>query len=889
MSWLEQAIEAEGLSDSQPHFLSVELATVVYAVPALNIYLIEPWHNIDSSSGGPFLFTATSLAGTSMYDGGTTETDAYSPGTTVLVGRLSPSKDLNATSGDYVDVIIGTAPTKPLADENNEYPDNYTFPGVDLNLYSNQMIEAIEQAAIGANKNTAFIQDRSYGRPLDSLAGDKVVSGECGPFNAVGKHVAGLGASPLSRIEFHALQNKCRLFNECLSMESHVSEEGYYIDKEAYVFFKRRGLDVYEGLGSYTPDAPPFRKDEETGTWLPANTSEEFKQRGIYRHEELEGKLVDGVWETIQLPEPGEGVRTSEPKPDDPQLGLLSERKMYDGTYELRSANSLSFVKSLFIPTHKTLEKEPDTAEMENSTGEAKSWQEEKELDDKEMSAALAIATADEFNHNNEKYHQDRMRARPDNWEVASREKLEDRYGVDLEKTQMELEALPEEEFEYPMPPELTVTDPATGKEYTYYAAESGIQQLSDGSVIITDGAGSQITMSKGNVTISCAGDLKVIPGRDNINMAGRHSILNAGKDVQLQSANGDLSIKAENSMSMLSGNSGVGEMVIENRATEVNEEEGAVYGIGKGVIIKSRSDASLVGTNLYIGINDVSDDSEGGLARSKGGSLVIDACAGIFAAFGREGYLKFDRQTVLASATGGQGSSITLDKGEITHMTSKIKMGTGAVEIGSPAGDVSLKKLGPNGVVDDSFGVSAGDPSLKVAGPVTFAQSLKVGTTVKATDVNAGNGAFGNGGVEYWGGGGSGPGTVTVPTVSDSVAGGVSSKFASEVVPSDNKVYTGKGIKRSELAYKAAADLNLNDFRLYVSKWQSMRNTNGSGLYYWHEPIVLNYDEEETYVYPGKSNWKDEKRVYSTVEDFAQGEASQKMEDGIIVSAQQT
>jgi len=828
--WLRDIAEAVGFGDSQPQFLRFDIGTVLYALPVTNTYLVIPGHNVDSPA--PVGTVAIAFTGSSFKDG-FTQCDNYLPGTTVLIGRITVPEHLKLTAQEYIDVIIGGLAPSPI-DDTEGYPDISLFRDVDINYYKSEFVEAFNTAV----PNNTLIRDFSYGRPLELIGGDYAVLNAFANYFMLGTHYTGVGAGSRARLEMHALHNMAKLTADEFLQEGMGLEEGYKPDLESFIFHSKRALSAIEGLGSH--GGTPFTKDEETGLYAP----KEANQQGIFRHECYEGLLVDGLWETMQRPEGGDDVRTRDSS-DKPPLGVFSERVMYDGSYELRSAASISHVKSLYIPVPRELEKHEDTDEFPEDASR-KTWQAENNISDTDYPNKATANEADEFEYNSRELWQARMRARINNWKVYTPEQIEEEYSVDLDDHRKTLEDL--DGPEYTLPPTITLTDPATGREHTYFASESFIKNLPDGSVAIGDGYGSEILMSKGNISIRAAGDLELRPGRDIVQMAPRHAVVNAGKDAYIQSANGSTYIKAEKDLRVLAGNSGAGALTLESRGTAPTDADDP--GVGAGVVIKSHSTVAMVGKNMYIGLLDETDDSEGGLDRAQSGSIVIDACQGIFSTLGNTGYLRFDNQAVFS----GGGAAFAAAGNAAAILGSSLFIGVGACAINSPdKADMVLKKLTKTGVKDDIVSIAATKPSLTVAGQVASQTAISCTGPVHAESVTADGGSFGNASEESGMQGGGSPNYIECAKADVSLAENVAAVFDSFVDPEQYTIYQGTGLRNAGFTYPPAAALGLGTYKMYSARWQEMLPEGTK----WNEPEVKSPDgETSSYVYPGKEHW---------------------------------
>lgn len=118
--------------------------------------------------------------------------------------------------------------------------------------------------------------------------------------------------------------------------------------------------------------------------------------------------------------------------------------------------------------------------------------------------------------------------------------------------------------------PAPTPYDADTDERYTrnkVWPNMSSIQLLDDGGIVLTDGWGSQIVMTGGNIRFSAAADILVDSGRNTNILAGRDTILRARHGVDMSAGTNDVRIKAERNVMVLGGNDLHGGVLIESRA----------------------------------------------------------------------------------------------------------------------------------------------------------------------------------------------------------------------------------------------------------------------------------------------------------------------------------
>ena len=134
-----------------------------------------------------------------------------------------------------------------------------------------------------------------------------------------------------------------------------------------------------------------------------------------------------------------------------------------------------------------------------------------------------------------------------------------------------------------------------TVKLTKYDKRRAGMYIGEDGSVIIRDAWGSEIVMLGGNVQISCAGNVMMLPGKTALTLAGDDIVQKAQNSVDIHASEHDVRLSAARNMEILGGGDTKqysGGVVIESRGSGVTPWDG----VGEG---KHGESARLSGITL--------------------------------------------------------------------------------------------------------------------------------------------------------------------------------------------------------------------------------------------------------------------------------------------------
>lgn len=140
-----------------------------------------------------------------------------------------------------------------------------------------------------------------------------------------------------------------------------------------------------------------------------------------------------------------------------------------------------------------------------------------------------------------------------------------------------------------------------TVKLTKYDKRRAGAYIGEDGSIIIRDAWGSEITMLGGNVTIACAGNVLTLPGQTSLTIAGHDVIQKAQNSIDIHASEHDVRLSAARNMEIVGGgdeNKYSGGVLIESRGTGTGSWDGKDKGEDarlKGVTIRTKKQGVVI------------------------------------------------------------------------------------------------------------------------------------------------------------------------------------------------------------------------------------------------------------------------------------------------------
>ena len=797
--------------------LNLELVQgeVFMVYPGLGVYLVLPKHG-DTSGTLSMCCSMGGSIGRSGVQGG----DTYEAGDDVLFARqrdvLSITLDGRAISD--IGYILSASPPGFMATAQGKPGAN--IHGEALDYFSQSVIDAFANT----KQLTNTIRDLSYGMPNDVFAGDFVKYGPLFTFFSVCATKTAIGASPMAMVEAFAFHDKVRISARSMEDRGLSVESGREPDANAMLYYRRLAFRELEGMGA-VGDVVPFKLNDD-GT--ASNAAD--NQIGVFRHTGLHGEMGDGELDALVKPTEEDAIHVRD---NPPPVGKVSERRTYDGRHETRAAGGIDHVKSIFIPVPEQI-KQHDENTSDAINPKTPYDEENRDKLGGAFSPFAATLEADEFDQDTAQFRNMRIPARPEYWRLMTREQLAEVYpDLDVVNAPRQMDPLDAGQPFYLDPPSIPEADPVTNLERRLYALESIIRQQPDGSIVISDGHGSEILMHRGRISISPAADLELRPGRDCIELVPRRKVINAGEELQLVSNEGKVRIKAETDLDMLSGNSGEGRTLIENRAT----------GDDDGITVKTEANLRMVGGDLYVGIAPPNQSSSAvGLDRNRGGTLIIDARGGSLGMHGARMYGRFKNGISLSS----ENVLLSMANGIYTGIAISTQFATGPFTIGHiEEGSVSQTVLDEHGVSQEEVEDAGGISRLDVAGSIRADSGTYQGF-VAAASMAAVSGSFGNASLTS----GLEAKNLKTPEVRIdpfSAAGvGLLSQTYGSSVPD---TLTDEEILDAWFQYDDPDDVDQSNFLMHEMRWQAMLGVGGTA---WKQVAVKTRDQKDTYAYPG-------------------------------------
>ena len=501
-------------------------------------------------------------------------------------------------------------------------------------------------------------KNQDHGSDIDAIAGDYDIvdrNGNCGIH--IGRLVAQLRGSPLAFIDVSGIKDQIRLVAQ--SYEQHTPSS--YSKDSTDLHVKNTAVTSSEAFG--LANGNPFEEnlDDYNDPYI------QLKDDAIplYRLQEVSGKLADGKESKVVAFPIDEKLHTANTEPPI----LEKERVSLSGEVTRASALGMTMMKTPAIRGIHQLGYDTDGEKDDILTPYEMQLQEDEEQAEEDITDAAInkiidkLLTGDYLKKLQEAFQKVGLK-------LSSTEKTLAKAMEDWQPGGMTTDQ------HYGLPPSIKLTDPVTGRTATYYASTSFISEEPDGSILICDGYGSEIRMSRGNIYLSPALDLISLPGRDFSAMVPRHASINAQYTVTMNSS-GSMYLRAVEDWKAIGATGGTGMTVLENRATNRNTTN--------GLLLRSLYNWSATGNDIYIGRNTGTDTFEGRVSEPvEDGSIIIDA-GGNGLLSQRSAYTCCDtRQLDIVASYEGEGAVFSVQTSGFVALGTTFRLGSDLMLRGS-------------------------------------------------------------------------------------------------------------------------------------------------------------------------------------------------------------
>lgn len=497
-------------------------------------------------------------------------------------------------SDDYIPIIISVV-CGPAGLNTSSIPDSIVACG-HAGLFADPAHQYF------ANREDCHgVFDFSAGRPVDNLPGDWGALNELGLGVVLGKLMTMMRASDTCKLEMFYIDQLARLF--AYNWQHHTAgseveaynDEGEWTSVEGYTPYPWEALGVANQLPAaalgyifkLNTDADPIKGDK-----FGLEPQEEL-QIPFWRKRVFKGYLGDIERTVVMLPANDRHLYGT--KTDTSYTGVFEQILGIDGSFTMRSAKSILFEKTVWIPVPDDLyprDNPNGDTDFDNPSGINESLEEFPEGTEDEN----ILRFDDMHAYFCQRLSSQGINLRKKDWFVKD----------DPPKTPgslpKEVEALSPYTKYFADRPTMVEQDVDHRRKARYYKSRAYFGLTEEGGFVLEDAHGASIKVSGGNIEITCPGDVILRSGHSTQVWSGKDVVVKSNKDIDLSSANSDVRVKAERNMMLLGGNSGSGGMLLENRAQgSVDFSDPESINIGGLVLKCSRGTLGLLGDELHL------------------------------------------------------------------------------------------------------------------------------------------------------------------------------------------------------------------------------------------------------------------------------------------------
>lgn len=491
-------------------------------------------------------------------------------------------------------IVISSSPTGKQLQTYTfiSFLHNYPWDVTQQKLaWRKQLQQDLEQITKGKQHSTPL------GAAQDVFSGDYILCDKKGPQFMLGRLQLTIKGSDLAYTEYSAVSNKITTVANTYQLDTFTSK--IIIDTQLNKNLK--AATIKQGLGKYQlSDQYPVKLDKYQVTYTDTNPTP------VYREQSFNGGLLGGSSYTVM-------TATEEKSQLYPVMSKFTGYTGLDYTFSADSRLSIKTPTPLGIreitdqqiSDHLQKAKEfRDTSkklpEVTDATQKAIQLQRLSQTSDNGILITTLLEGVDveELIQNNVSPFTQSLYGGL-SWEDGVQKTSQAMAGPSIAKYQNQLTKISNKLFDN----------------------TSFISQQPDGSIIIKDGWGSSIIMSRGNIYISSALDTFIRPGRDLINLVPRHCQTTSNQQIVLASK-ADIKVASQQSVHIASAVSGEqGYITIQNRSKEITTNS--------GIILRSNANMSITASgDMRIALNDKTKVNADKKASTGKGSIIISGGA---------------------------------------------------------------------------------------------------------------------------------------------------------------------------------------------------------------------------------------------------------------------
>lgn len=725
--------------------------------------------------------------------------------------------------------IVGAKPT--IVQDGNYCFSDFVFQGSGVGFQDKYC-----SSYINNTKDSGGVIDFSNNRPLDNLITDWGITTVTGVMLHLDPFMTFMRVNESTGLWCFYPDGLTRLSGQSLEVVSDSTYRESGADAGETYSYYGEAFYPWEAMGSAIPEAELTRTvaDEEIhkthldGKYEPKHAD----QQPVFRYEEYGGYLANGSMRQMSIPialntesslDPINQLDTMGASPD---ICVFREHVGIEGSYSLASAKSIRIAKQTLIPSFKRRKMRNDNTEFADSpeTYNASGWfNDDAELKHSigDMSDADSTATVAQamdrlaYDCNHKQVFGVGMHIGDFSLPEASESKLEswqDTLNFDSLKNSSRIATVE--------PTTLTVDHRFQAK---FYKLLQMLEFADDGSVILQGGYGERIVFARGEIFIDAPGNINIRPGKSAVILAGDDAVVRARNSFDITASQKDGRILARRNLHMLSGDSGYGGMLLENRASSKDQsfpDKGGEAVESSGIVLKSaKSLVSAIASEIYLRTGG----TKGGVTP---GNIVFDADNGSADIIS---LASTHRRFIKSSANDSFGENP--DNVTAANVTSS----AGAFIAGSLTVNGSMQISGGarvrTGLVITAGHVSS--PSGGLVGRISADQDRAlqyIATTAKA-QVEAANKSYDSYKQDYYG---------------------------------DKKIGSSAVQKSISFSCRSEEDYGTKDWEMPEAYWQQLAKDSGA-VTTWQEAPVKYQDAFSTYAWPGKCWLEDRMSTFNS------------------------